>query len=41
MGKIERGEHMPNLVLILHIAEALQVRPGLLVDEVAHKLDLA
>jgi transcriptional regulator with XRE-family HTH domain len=34
MGKIERGEHMPNLVLILRIAEALQVRPGLLVDEV-------
>ncbi len=34
MGKIERGEHMPNLVLILRIAEALQVRPGQLVDEV-------
>jgi hypothetical protein len=34
MGKLERGEHMPNLVLILRIAEALLVRPGLLVDEV-------
>lgn len=38
MGKIERGEHMPNLVLILRIAEALQVRPGLLVDKVARQL---
>jgi transcriptional regulator with XRE-family HTH domain len=41
MGKIERGEHMPNLVLILRIAEALQVRPGLLVDKVARQLDLS
>jgi transcriptional regulator with XRE-family HTH domain len=41
MGKIERGEHMPNLVLILRIAAALKIKPGLLVDEVAHKLDLA
>jgi len=40
MGKIERGEHMPNLVLILRIAAALKLKPGLLVDEVAHKLDL-
>jgi molybdate transport system permease protein len=30
MGKIERGEHMPNLVMILRIAAALQVKPGLL-----------
>ena len=41
MGKIERGEHMPNLVLILRIAAALKIKPGLLVDEVAHELDLA
>ncbi len=34
MGKIERGEHMPNLVLILRIAKALQIKPGQLVDEV-------
>jgi hypothetical protein len=32
---------MPNLVLILRIAEALQVRPGLLVDKVARQLDLS
>lgn len=41
MGKIERGEHMPNLVLILRIAAALRVKPGLLVNEVADQLDLA
>ena len=28
MGKIERGEHLPNLVLILRLAKALQMRPG-------------
>jgi transcriptional regulator with XRE-family HTH domain len=39
MGKIERGEHMPNLVLILRIAAALKVRPGSLVDEVADQMD--
>ena len=33
MGKIERGEHMPNFVLILRLAKALQVRPGELVDK--------
>ncbi len=38
MGKIERGEHMPNLVLILRIAAALEVRPGSLVDEVADQI---
>jgi transcriptional regulator with XRE-family HTH domain len=32
MGKIERGEHLPNLVLILRLAKALAVKPGLLVD---------
>ena len=32
MGKIERGEHLPNLVLILRLAKALSVKPGLLVD---------
>lgn len=28
MGKIERGEHMPNLVLILRLAVALQMSAG-------------
>ena len=32
MGKIERGEHLPNLVLILRLAQALKIRPGELVD---------
>ncbi len=32
MGKIERGEHLPNLVLILRLAKALEIRPGELVD---------
>jgi transcriptional regulator with XRE-family HTH domain len=41
MGKIERGEHMPNLVMILRIAAALKIKPGLLVDGVAHQLDLS
>ncbi len=38
MGKIERGEHLPNLVLILRLAKALSVKPGLLVDRAAEKL---
>lgn len=38
MGKIERGEHLPNLVLILRLAKALSVKPGLLVDRVAEKI---
>lgn len=33
MGKIERGEHMPNFVLILRLAKALEVTPGNLVDQ--------
>jgi transcriptional regulator with XRE-family HTH domain len=32
MGKIERGEHIPNLVLILRLAKALSISPGTLVD---------
>jgi transcriptional regulator with XRE-family HTH domain len=32
MGKIERGEHLPNLVLILRLAKALKISPGALVD---------
>lgn len=37
MGKIERGEHLPNLVLILRLAKALSLPPGLLVDRAAEK----
>lgn len=33
MGKVERGEHMPNLVLILRLAPALSMTPGELVDQ--------
>lgn len=32
MGKVERGEHMPNFVLILRLASALSMTPGELVD---------
>lgn len=32
MGKIERGEHLPNLILILRLAKALSIKPGTLVD---------
>jgi transcriptional regulator with XRE-family HTH domain len=32
VGKIERGEHLPNLVLIFRLAKALSVKPGVLVD---------
>ncbi len=35
MGKIERGEHLPNLVLILRLSKALCVKPGFLVDRTA------
>jgi transcriptional regulator with XRE-family HTH domain len=38
MGKIERGEHLPNLVLILRLAEALSVKPGFLVDKAAEEI---
>ena len=32
MGKIERGEHLPNLALIIKLAAALKMAPGTLVD---------
>lgn len=38
MGKIERGEHMPNLVLILRLAQALNVSPGNLIDRAVELL---
>ena len=40
MGKIERGEHIPNLVLILRIANALSVSPGSLLDKVQFNIQL-
>ena len=39
MGKIERGEHLPNLVLILRLAKALNVSPGKLVDQAVAQMD--
>jgi len=38
MGKIERGQHLPNLALILKLAVALSTTPGGLVDLAASKL---
>lgn len=38
MGKIERSEHLPNLVLILRLARALSIKPGLLVDRATELL---
>jgi transcriptional regulator with XRE-family HTH domain len=38
MGKIERGQHLPNLILILRLAEALKIKPGKLLDKTVEKL---
>ena len=38
MGKIERGQHLPNLALILRLAVALSTAPGVLVDQAASRL---
>lgn len=38
MGKIERGQHLPNLALILRLAGALKTNPGGLVDLAAAQL---
>jgi DNA-binding XRE family transcriptional regulator len=32
MGKIERGEHLPSLVIVLRLAQVLECRPGYLLD---------
>lgn len=40
MGKIERGEHMPTLVLILRIARALGRSAGELMLETEGRLPL-
>lgn len=41
MGKIERGEHMPTLVLILRIAKALECSAADLMAETERNLMLA
>jgi transcriptional regulator with XRE-family HTH domain len=38
MGKIERGQHLPNLALILKLAVALSTTPGNLVDRASLRL---
>jgi transcriptional regulator with XRE-family HTH domain len=40
MGKIERGEHLPNLVLILRLAQAMEMKPGVLVDRTVELLSI-
>lgn len=32
MGKVERGEHLPNLVMMFKLAKALGLRPAELVE---------
>ena len=39
MGKIVCGEHTPNLVLILRLAQALALTPGDLVDQAPALID--
>ncbi len=40
VGKIERGEHLPNFALIIKLANALSVRPGLIVDRASDLMSL-
>ena len=40
MGKIERGEHMPTLIIILRIAQALDCEAALLLAETEKLLKL-
>ena len=39
MGKIERGEHLPSLTIVFRLAEALECRPGELLDRMQELLD--
>ena len=41
MGKIERGQHLPNFALILKLASALSVKPGVIVDRAAEFMNSA
>lgn len=38
MGKIERGEHLPNLILILKIANALSISAAKLIERTEKQL---
>ncbi|NGY05947.1 helix-turn-helix domain-containing protein [Solimonas terrae] len=38
MGKIERGEHLPNLALVLRIARALGISSALLMQDTEARL---
>ena len=40
LGKVERGEHMPNLGMILRIAAALNCRAGDLLDATESALEV-
>ena len=39
MGKIERGEHLPSLTMLLRLSTALDERPGSLIDRVQALLE--
>lgn len=39
MGKIERGEHLPSLPMVLRLAQVLNCKPGILVDLAAEMAD--
>lgn len=39
VGKLERGEHLPNLLLIFRLAVALDMLPGSLVDRAAELMN--
>ena len=39
MGKIERGQHLPNFAMIIKLANALSVKPGVIVDRAAELMD--
>ena len=39
VGKIERGQHLPNFALIIKLANALSVKPGVIVDRAAELMD--
>src|SRR5688500_1644072 len=38
MGKIERGEHLPSLPIVVRLAHALECPPGTLVDRMVELL---
>lgn len=38
MGKIERGQHLPSLLIVLRVAGVLDCRPGQLLDRMEELL---